>query len=138
MDDQHLAIIGGGLGGLSTLLSLLKSGFTNCKCYERDLNFSDRMNGYGLTLSYNPKGPLGKLGVLEKVAREDCKSREHYVFSEKGEVIGYFGNAFRNWEHFKTGQRGNLRVPRQVLRQILIDEVSKGMRRRFSWIFSVL
>lgn len=34
--SPKIAIIGGGLGGLSTLLSLLKNDFTNVTCYERD------------------------------------------------------------------------------------------------------
>ncbi|GMH57781.1 hypothetical protein TL16_g02465 [Triparma laevis f. inornata] len=121
--SPKIAIIGGGLGGLSTLLSLLKNDFTNVTCYERDQHFNDRMNGYGLTLSYNPKGPLAKLGILEKVARSDCKSREHYVFTSTGTLLGYFGNTYRSWSHFKTGQRGNLRVPRQLLRKIIIDSI---------------
>lgn len=125
--DASIAIIGSGMGGLSTAIALKKAGFTNITVYERDNNFSERKDGYGLTLSYNPKGPLAKLGLLEKVARVDCPSRSHYVFKPDGSILGYYGNAFHNIGSTESrrglGQRGNLRVPRQVLRRIMLNEL---------------
>jgi len=99
-----------------------------------------------MTLTYDPKGPLAKLGVLEEVAKRDCPSRCHYVFNERGDIRGYFGNAFYSScsendgdGHRMTinttrgaGQRGNLRIPRSELRSILLDalmsEASNGAR----------
>ena len=94
------------------------------KVYERDISFSSRRDGYGLTLTYNVKGPLRQLGILEKVAQEDTPSRVHYIFTSSGEILGYFGNAFI--EHRGIGQRGNLRVPRQTVRRIMMDELHEG------------
>jgi len=76
-----IAICGGGLGGLATLLSFLHSlpPTFSFFLYEKDDNLTSRTTGYGLTLTYNPKGPLAKLGVLELVAVMDCPSRSHYV-----------------------------------------------------------
>ena len=127
--DAKIAIIGSGMGGLSAALSLKQAGFTNVTVYERDAHFSERRDGYGLTLSYNEKGPLAKLGLLETVARVDCPSRSHYVFRPDGTILGYYGNAFHNVgvedisQRRGLGQRGNLRVPRQVLRRIMMDEL---------------
>ena len=100
--------------------------------YERDARRGDRKEGYGMTLTYDPAGPLAQLGVLEAVAKRDCPSRCHYLFNEWGDVEGYFGNAFYDdGEHSEVrggrratkgaGQRGNLRIPRSELRSILFD-----------------
>ena len=101
--------------------------------YERDHQLSDRKEGYGMTLTYNPSGPLAHLGILESVARRDCPSRSHYLFNEKGEVMGYYGNAFHSVSDENTdenlavsrgvGQRGNLRIPRGELRSILLEKI---------------
>lgn len=83
--DASIAIVGGGLGGLGAALSLEQQGFTNVTVYERDASPSDAMEGYGLTLTYNPKGPLAKMGILEQVAQQDCPSRSHYIFAVRAE-----------------------------------------------------
>jgi salicylate hydroxylase len=117
----RIVIIGSGLAGLSTAISLERAGFQQIAIYERDVSFDARKAGYGLTLNYNPVGVLRKLQVLDEIADADCPSRSHYMFGCNGEILGYFGNAFtakRGW-----GQRGNLRVPRQQVRQILLNQL---------------
>jgi Zn-dependent alcohol dehydrogenase len=79
--DARIAIIGSGLGGLSAAISLEQAGFTNVVVYERHVSPSSRREGYGLTLTYNPKGPLAQMGLLDQVAQQDCPSRSHYIFS---------------------------------------------------------
>ena len=78
--ESHIVIVGSGLAGLSAAISLEQAGFRNVSVYERDDSFEQQKEGYGLTLTYNPKGPLASLGLLEKVANEDCPSRSHYLF----------------------------------------------------------
>ena len=119
-DTATIAIIGSGLAGLSTAVSLEQAGFRDIHIYERDASLDHRREGYGLTLTYNPSGILNQLGVLDEIAAADCPSRSHYMFASTGEIKGYFGNGFtsRGW-----GQRGNLRVPRQVVRRILMDSL---------------
>ena len=82
LDKNHsrVVIVGGGLGGLSAALALEKAGFTQISLFERDESFEQQKEGYGLTLTYNPKGPLAALGILEQVAQQDCPSRSHYLF----------------------------------------------------------
>ena len=121
-EHSRIVIIGSGLAGLSVAKSLEQAGFTNIHIYERDISFESQKEGYGLTLTYNPKGPLAKLGLLEKCAQLDCPSRSHYTFDEQGNVRGYFGNAFTPTGNY--GQRGNLRVPRKVLRKLLLDSLA--------------
>jgi 2-polyprenyl-6-methoxyphenol hydroxylase-like FAD-dependent oxidoreductase len=104
--------------------------------YERDESLESRRDGYGLTLKYDPRSVLAKLGILEEICRRDCPSRSHYVLNEKGRVIGYYGNAFPDTAgalppHPSSssrrrrgyGQRGNLRVPRQEARRILLEKL---------------
>lgn len=130
----HVAIIGSGLASLAAALAIINmqnekqssavatTTTYQITIYERDKSFSDRKEGYGMTLTYDPNGPLQNLGVLEEVAKRDCPSRCHYLFTSEGVVKGYFGNAFyKEVESNKrgTGQRGNLRIPRSELRSIL-------------------
>jgi hypothetical protein len=77
---DHVMIVGSGLAGLSCALSLEQAGYQNISLFERDVDFDAQKEGYGLTISYNPKGALAKLGLLEQVAQSDCPSRSHYIF----------------------------------------------------------
>ena len=119
LETTEIAIIGSGLAALSTAIRLEQAGFQRLTVYERDHGWSSRREGYGLTLKYDPKGVLQQLGILEACARADCPSRSHYLLQSNGHVLGYFGNAFTPEGGY--GQRGNLRVPRQVVRKILMD-----------------
>ena len=83
-DQANIVIVGGGLAGLSAAVALEKAGFTKISLFERDVSFEQQKEGYGLTLTYNPKGPLASLGILEQVAQHDCPSRSHYLFQVSG------------------------------------------------------
>ena len=131
--EQLVAIIGGGVGGLATALVLQQAGF-RARVYERDTGVSARHQGYGVTLS-TTNSALEALDLLQELRARDVPSRSHYTFRSDGAVLGYFGNALRADETGAavrdglcggTGDRGNLRVPRQVLRQMLLDRLSPG------------
>ncbi|KAL3758170.1 hypothetical protein ACHAWU_004808 [Discostella pseudostelligera] len=128
----------------NSLSSSLPSATTNNSTTTSDSNHNNSSNakdqdkGYGMTLTYDPEGPLAKLDILEEVAKRDCPSRCHYLFNADGEVRGYFGNAFydNGWMHDHNdtsyrggggrsfgGQRGNMRIPRSELRNILLDKL---------------
>lgn len=48
-----------------------------------------------------------------------------------GSILGYYGNAFL--PNRGKGQRGNLRVPRQVLRKLMLDRVNKSSCCKVHW-----
>lgn len=131
LETARIAIIGSGLSGLSCALQIqanensnnAAAGWSkscNVKIYERDDSLQARKEGYGLTLTYHPTGILNTLGVLNDISDVDCPSRSHYLLNASGHIQGYFGNAFSGGGY---GQRGNLRVPRQVVRQILASRL---------------
>ena len=88
--DYHIGIVGGGIAGLACALAIIRaknnvhvddddcgnnvnklpSSFFRGKItiYERDSCQNERKEGYGMTLTYDPVGPLAKLGILEEVA----------------------------------------------------------------------
>ena len=133
-----IGVIGLGLSGLSLILSLLSTPgplLNEIKGYERSLPPTDEASldekaGYGLTLTYAPGGALDRLGVLENCARADRRSREHYVFKDDGHVLGYYGGVYRDKRTRRTGQRGNLRVPRGKVRGMLIKGIREACKAR--------
>lgn len=124
-------IIGSGVAGLSAALALQQCGF-HVRIYEGDQDFIDRKQGYGLTLTYSTNGPLSKLGVLEDCIANNCPSCCHYVFSPEGDVLGYYGRELKGSDETalknenQGGNRGNLRIPRQDLRMMLIRKLQPG------------
>lgn len=122
-------IIGSGVAGLSAALSLQNFGF-DVRVFEHDFDFVDRKQGYGLTLTYSVDGPLSKLGVLDECIANNCPSHCHYIFSTKGDVLGYYGRELKAQvtedRTDQGGNRGNLRIPRQDLRMMLIRKLKPG------------
>ena len=67
---------------------------------------------------------MAELGILEEIARLDTPSRSHYVFNAHGDILGYYGRAFAS--HRGIGQRGNLRVPRQQVRKVMLNRLNSN------------
>jgi 2-polyprenyl-6-methoxyphenol hydroxylase-like FAD-dependent oxidoreductase len=118
-------IIGGGIGGLAAALALQMRGI-HCIVYERDAGWHGHKRGYGLTLSNVTA--LAELGLEQAVRaiNQTCISDCHWVFHACGEVLGYFGTAFSGKN---SGKRGNLRVPRHVLRRMIYERLLPGTVR---------
>jgi salicylate hydroxylase len=91
----RVAIVGGGLAGLSCALSLQRAGIP-VTVYERDSSLAARKQGYGLTLTNNPVGALHELGVLEECIRGDCLSTAHWVLKPDGQILGYYGRGLQD------------------------------------------
>ena len=87
----HVAIIGGGIGGVALAVACLHRGipFT---LYERDNSFDARSQGYGLTLQQASKAIEG-LGLF--LLEEGVVSTRHIVHTTEGKVIGEWG--IRKW-----------------------------------------
>ncbi len=116
----HIAIIGAGIGGAALAVACQHRGipFT---LYERDSSFSERSQGYGLTLQQASKAIRG-LGITS--LPQSSTSTKHVVHNPEGKIVGEWG--LRKWgitPIAETDQRKNVHVPRQTLRAALIDQL---------------
>jgi 2-polyprenyl-6-methoxyphenol hydroxylase-like FAD-dependent oxidoreductase len=116
----HVAIIGGGIGGVALAVACLHRGipFT---LYERDSSFDARSQGYGLTLQQASKA-IGGLGILS--LEEGVISTRHIVHTTEGNVIGEWG--MRKWmstDLKKSPRRTNVHIARQSLRMALLKQL---------------
>ncbi len=116
----HIAIIGGGIGGVALAVACLHRGipFT---LYERDSGFDVRSQGYGLTLQQASKAIEG-LGIFGLEA--GVISTRHVVHTTAGKVVGEWG--MRKWMHSgskKAPKRTNVHIARQSLRLALLEQL---------------
>lgn len=116
----HIAIIGGGIGGVALAVACLHRGipFT---LYERDSGFGARSQGYGLTLQQASKAIEG-LGIFSLA--QGVVSTKHVVHTTEGKVIGEWG--IRKWqpsESKKAPKRTNIHIARQSLRSVLLRQL---------------
>lgn len=116
----HLAIIGGGIGGVALAVACLHRGipFT---LYERDSGFDVRSQGYGLTLQQASRAIEG-LGVFS--LEEGVISTRHVVHTTEGRVIGEWGIRELEQSDVKTSpKRTNVHIARQSLRLALLEQL---------------
>ncbi|MDB4804707.1 FAD-dependent monooxygenase [Akkermansiaceae bacterium] len=119
----HVAIIGGGIGGVALAVACLHRGipFT---LYERDGGFDERSQGYGLTLQQASRAIEG-LGILS--LDEGVVSTRHLVHTPEGKVVGEWG--IRKWlgsgeeGEKKEPRRTNIHIARQALRFALLEQL---------------
>jgi len=124
----HIAIIGGGIGGVALAVACLHRGipFT---LYERDSAFDTRSQGYGLTLQQASKAIEG-LGIFN--LEKGVVSTRHVVHTTDGEIIGEWG--MRKWvasKENKAPKRTNIHIARQSLRLALLEQL--GGRDKVEW-----
>lgn len=124
----HIAIIGGGIGGVALAVACLHRGipFT---LYERDNSFDARSQGYGLTLQQASKAieGFGIFSLAEKVI-----STRHVVHTTDGKIIGEWG--IRKWletDVTTTPKRTNMHIARQSLRLALLKQL--GGEKAVQW-----
>jgi 2-polyprenyl-6-methoxyphenol hydroxylase-like FAD-dependent oxidoreductase len=118
----HVAIIGGGIGGVALAVACLHRGipFT---LYERDPSFDARSQGYGLTLQQASKAMAG-LGITSLEA--GITSTRHVVHTTAGKIIGEWG--IRKWGRPDTKvspKRQNIHIARQSLRLALLEQLGE-------------
>lgn len=129
----HVAIIGGGIGGVALAVACLHRGipFT---LYERDHNFSARSQGYGLTLQQASRAIEG-LGIFS--LKDGVVSTRHLVHTTEGKVIGEWG--IRKWlqsEEKTAAKRTNIHIARQSLRLALLEQL--GGHDKVQWDHQLL
>lgn len=121
----HVAIIGGGIGGVALAVACLHRGipFT---LYERDLSFDARSQGYGLTLQQASKA-MAALGIL--TLNKGVVSTKHVVHNPEGKVVGEWG--MRKWMETKPNAAPrknnihNIHIARQELRLALLHQLGR-------------
>ncbi len=116
----HVAIIGGGIGGVALAVACKHRGipFT---IFERDSSFGVRSQGYGLTLQQASKAIQG-LGIFS--LKGGLISTRHVVHTIDGREIGEWG--IRKWlpSELKTSvKRRNVHIARQSLRAALLEQL---------------
>lgn len=124
----HLAIIGGGIGGIALAVACLHRGipFT---LFERDTSFDARAQGYGLTLQQASKAIQG-FGIMS--LKEAVISTRHVVHTTDGNIIGEWG--IRKWMPAvtkTTPKRTNVHIARQSLRKALLEQL--GGKKAIQW-----
>lgn len=115
----HVAIIGGGIGGVALAVACLHRGipFT---IYERDSSFNNRSQGYGLTLQQASKAIKG-FGILS--LKDGVNSTKHVVHTTQGKVIGEWGMRM-NSDSNAVPKRTNIHIARQSLRLALLEQLN--------------
>jgi 2-polyprenyl-6-methoxyphenol hydroxylase-like FAD-dependent oxidoreductase len=116
----HVAIIGGGIGGVALAVACMHRGipFT---LYERDSGFEARSQGYGLTLQQASKAIEG-LGIFS--LEDGLISTRHVVHTTEGKMIGEWG--IRKWlpsDIKPSVKRRNIHIARQSLRLALLEQL---------------
>ena len=116
----NIAIVGGGIGGVALAVACLHRGipFT---LFERDKSFSDRSQGYGLTLQQASKA-MKSFGIQS--LKEGVVSSKHIVHTTEGNIIGEWG--MRKWmpsSSKKSQKQTNIHIARQSLRLALLEQL---------------
>jgi salicylate hydroxylase len=124
----HIAIIGGGIGGIALAVACLHRGipFT---IYERDSGFDARSQGYGLTLQQASKAIEG-FGIFN--LEKGIISTRHVIHTPTGEIISEWGSRNRiQATPQKASKRRNIHISRQALRLALLEQL--GGHDKIEW-----
>ena len=141
-----IAIVGAGLGGLAAAAAMQRWG-ARVEVYERDRSFDERKQGYGLTMQQGGAA-LRALGA-EDLGSECVSGTLHVSFASDGTVLGRYGHDTRcsgaaepaaegdgstssgrpAAKRRKKSKRRNFLIPRQRLRQQLLDLLEPGTVR---------
>jgi len=124
----NVAIIGGGIGGLALAIACRHRGipFT---IFERDQDFDQRSQGYGLTLQQASRALkcLGIHGLPGALA-----TTKHVVHGEDGTIVGEWGLRKKGRPAAKSApRRRNMHVARQALRLGLVRAL--GGHEQVTW-----
>lgn len=136
-----VCISGGGIGGIALALRLRMMN-KNMKIFlaEKDKHFNQRSQGYGLTLQ-QAGTILNKLNIREKIQNIDTPNDAHYCYNAKGDLISCFGRFMfdkkgaESKDHTKSNKkkRYNFHLPRQKLREILLEELESNDKNILHW-----
>lgn len=83
---SKIAVIGGGIGGLTTAIALQQKGFTNIVIYER--RAEKQSIGAGFVIWANASWVLDKLGLLDNVKLFGGRLNQMQRWSQDGDYLG--------------------------------------------------
>ena len=131
----HIAIIGAGIGGVALAVACLHRGipFT---LFERDSNFEERSQGYGLTLQQASKAIQG-FGINS--LKKGIISTRHLVHTPEGKVVGEWG--LRKWlksNKESTPKRTNIHIARQSLRLEFLEQLHEKVDIKWGYKLVIL
>ena len=118
----HVAIIGGGIGGVALAVACLHRGipFT---LFERDNGFEARSQGYGLTLQQASRAIEG-LGLFSLA--DGVISTRHVVHNTAGKALGEWGMRRLGLQDERAvPKRTNVHIARQSLRLELLQQLGE-------------
>ena len=115
---MKIAIVGGGIGGLTTAIALRQQGF-DCHVYEGASQLSEV--GAGIWLGANAQNALDEIGVGEQIRQKSHELQKVYIKGYDGSIISEM-----DWsqlkQHYGNGLYG---VHRAVLQSELADKVGR-------------
>ena len=123
----RIVVAGGGIGGAAAAAALQRRGF-DVVVLEADASFDSRKQGYGLTIQR--QDATQALGI--SLAADDAPSTSHYTFAADGAILGFYGEAFgaKSKGRQEADNSGRfVHIPRQVLRQRLVEQLRPGTIR---------
>ncbi|HUQ73818.1 MAG TPA: flavin-dependent oxidoreductase [Burkholderiales bacterium] len=120
---MHVAIIGGGIGGLVTALYLHREGIS-CRIYEAVREFKPL--GVGINLLPHAMRRLSELGVEAGIRKRGVEPKEFVWFNQYGQLIFQEPcgrNAGYTWPHFSIHRADLHAALYEVVRQRLGDDI---------------
>ena len=116
---DNIVVIGAGIAGLSFAAALVKRGIS-CKVYEKDESFDARPGGYSLTIQQTGQKALQDLGLKEELFKLKNRCASYHTLNYSGKTITKEGRGK------KHPTRGNVPIPRQLLRKWFINLLPKN------------
>lgn len=116
---SKIAIIGGGIGGLSTAISLLQNGFSP-EVYEK--SYSSKPLGAGIILAVNAMRVMHKWGVSDQLIKNGFPLNKFQIETYTGESLMKMD--IKSYE-FKYGVP-SVGLHRHALHQTLLDQIPKS------------
>ena len=110
-----IAIIGGGVAGLTTALTLQKMNFTDVRVYESDDNVDSRPQGYSFTIQETIPF-LQKLNIAKTILESNLKNESQIWCKSDGTILRQKLNNCQN--------RWSIPLPRQQLRLLLLEQLN--------------